>query len=147
MGILNNGLKNKTFTNKWSLLRLTSPLLKQLYHSLVRGGSTLHFLTGLASTQTEAADITRRHCITCNPPTLHIACMVKQEVSATRRFPCRVSEGSGGGVMDFCGSHMPLRRFKQSLQSCQLGRIESYLKRLYLFSSIVLSEQSYVPLP
>lgn len=114
MGILNNGLKNKTFTNKWSLLRLTSPLLKQLYHSLVRGGSMLHFLSGLASTQTEVADIIRRHCITCNPPTLHIACMVKQEVSATSRFPCRVSEGSGGRVMDFCGSHMPLRRFNHS---------------------------------
>lgn len=140
MGILNNGLKNKTFTNKWSLLPLTSPLLKRLYHSLVRGGSTLHFLTGLASTQTEAADITRRRCITCNVPTLHIACMVKQEVSATSRFPCRVSEGSGGRVMDVCGSHVALR-------GCQLGRIESHLKRLYLISSIVLSEQSYVPLP
>lgn len=72
MGILNNGLKNKTFTNKWSLLRLTSPLLKQLYHSLVRGGSTLHFLTGLASKLrlrrlTSQGDIashaTLQHCI------------------------------------------------------------------------------------
>lgn len=129
MGILNNGLKNKTFTNNWSLLPLTSAILKQLYHSLVRGGSSLHFLIGLASTQTEAADITRRHCITCNPPTLHIACMVKQEVSATSRFPCRVSEGSDGGVMEFCEFQVPLRWFKQSLQGCQLGRLESYFKK------------------
>lgn len=94
-GVLNNGLKNKTFTNKWSLLPLTSPILKQLYHfSRWRGlfASFPHW-----PQQSEAADITRRHCITCNPPALHIACMVKQEVSATGRFPYRVSEGSGGG--------------------------------------------------
>lgn len=93
-GILNNGQRNKNIQEReWSLLPQTLSPTNRFTNQVPpcsEGGYRILFLAGLASRQVGDADITRRHCITCNdPPPLHTACKMKH-VSTTRSisFPC-----------------------------------------------------------
>lgn len=123
---------------------LNLPLPKTVVPLLSMEGA-LRSISSLASTQSEAADITRRHCITCNPPALHIACMVKQEVSATGRFPCRVSEGSGGGRWTSAMIPRAPKTIQTITPRLPVGAF-FFFKDFYLFSSIVFVQAKLCPL-